>query len=134
MPVQVQLSDDQHYLIYEISEPLMMDDLMAAYKREGEIRDSMPHVVHSIVDMSQLRRIPVNWLTAKAGPGLTHPRSGEMLFVGVSVGLKMIVQTIMRIMNYKRMKLFDTREQAEAYMQRLIDQPNSERARTSNKP
>jgi hypothetical protein len=120
MPVHLQLSQDQRYLVYEISEPLNMNELLQAYEKEKQYRDSLPHVVHSIVDMSKMRRIPVNWLTAKAGPGLTHPRSGEMLFVGLSIGIRMIVETILKLMNYKRMRLFSTRQEAEDYMTELI--------------
>ena len=87
MPVDVTLNDTQHYLIYTITDPLAMDELMRAYTQEKALRDSVPHTVHSIVDMSAVRGIPRNWLTAKAGPGLTHPRSGVILLVGLSSAL-----------------------------------------------
>ncbi len=122
MPVHLQLSETQRYLIYEISEPFVLDELMQAYEQERQYRDSLPHTVHSIVDMSQLKRIPANWLTAKAGPGLKHPRSGEILFVGVSVGIQMIVDVVFRITGNKRMKFFNTRAEADAYMAQLIGQ------------
>ncbi len=122
MPVHLQLSDSQRYLIYEISEPFVLDELMQAYEQERQYRDSLPHTVHSIVDMSQLKRIPANWLTAKAGPGLKHPRSGEILFVGVSVGIQMIVDVVFRITGNKRMKFFNTRAEADAYMAQLVGQ------------
>lgn len=120
MPVHVQLSQDKRYLIYEIAEPLNMDDMMRAYQDERHMRDSLPYVIHSIVDISQVKRIPINWLTAKAGPGLTHPRSGEMVFVGLSLGIKTIVETVLRIANYRRMKFFGTRAEAETYMKELV--------------
>jgi hypothetical protein len=56
--------------------------------------------------MSSIRRIPPNWLVAKAGPGLTHPRSGRMLFVGISPGLSIIIRTILRIARYEKMLFF----------------------------
>lgn len=120
MPVHLQLSDDQRYLIYTITEPLSLDELMIAYQQERGYRDSLPYTVHSIVDMSGVKRIPPNWLTAKAGPGLTHPRSGEILFVGVSFGIKIILDTLMKITRYQRMKFFQTRAEADAYMAELV--------------
>ncbi|MBI5666419.1 MAG: hypothetical protein HZC41_00305 [Chloroflexi bacterium] len=120
MPVHLQLSDDQRYLIYTITEPLSLDELMLAYQQERVYRDSLPYTVHSIVDMSGIKRIPANWLTAKAGPGLTHPRSGEILFVGVSFGIKIILDTLMKITRYQRMKFFQTRAEADAYMAELL--------------
>ncbi len=126
MPVKVSLDPQKRHMIYEISEPVTIDDLLEAYEQEREFRDSIPYTLHSLVDMSKLRSIPPRWLTAKAGPGLTHPRSGEMVFCGLSTSLKIIVQTITRITNYQRMKFFDDREKAEAYMAKLIAKTDSQ--------
>ena len=132
MPVHLHLSDNRRYLIYEISEPLTMDELIKAYEQEREYRDALPYTVHSIVDMSQLRRIPANWLTAKAGPGLKHPRSGEMLIVGVSVGIRMIMDMLFKITGYKRMRFFTTRAEADTYMAQLVQA--TEAAATAEPP
>ncbi len=122
MPVTVQLSDDQYHLIYELKDPLQINELMDAYDREKEMRDSISHTLHSLVDMSQVHRIPRNWLVAKAGPGLTHPRSGSMVIVGISSGLKTLVQIILKITKYDRIQFFESREDAETYMADLIQQ------------
>ena len=122
MPVNVRLSEDGYYLIYEFTEPLKMEELLEAYKEEKELRDSIDHTVHSIVDMSAIRRVPPNWLIAKAGPGLTHPRSGQMLFIGISPGLRIIIQTILKIAHYDRMKFFANRTEADAAMLELVQE------------
>ncbi len=120
MPVDVQLSEDKTHLVYSFAEPLKMEEIFAAYKQEKEYRDSVPHTLHSIVDMSQVRRIPPKWLAAKAGPGFTHPRSGEILIVGVSRSLEIILRTIVQIVRYTRVKFFRTRQLADDYMAELI--------------
>ena len=120
MPVNVQFSEDRRYIIYTIDDPVKIEDLLESYETEREYRNSVDYVVHSIVDMSDIKRIPPNWLTAKAGPGLTHPHSGEMVFVGISRGLRIILNTIFRITRYNKMKFFDTRAEADAYMQQLV--------------
>ncbi len=120
MPVDVQLSEDRTHLIYSFTEPLDMAEIFEAYKQEKEYRDSVPHTVHSIVDMSQIRRIPPKWLAAKAGPGFTHPRSGEILIVGVSRSLEIILRTIVQIVRYTRVKFFRTRQEADDYIAELI--------------
>jgi len=130
MPVDIHLSEDQTHLVYHMSDPLTMEQLFTAYHQEKEYRDTVPHVLHSIIDMSQLKRIPPNWLFAKAGPGLTHPRSGEMLFVGVSVGIKMILQTILKIVRYERIRFFDTRAEADNYLALMINRTQERLART----
>jgi hypothetical protein len=45
-----------------------------------------------------------------------------MVFVGISHGLRIIIQTILKIMRYDRMQFFEKREDAEAYMAELIKQ------------
>ena len=131
MPVHIEFSNDQSHIIYEFTEPLEMQELLDAYQKEKEYRDAVQHTVHSIVDMSSMKRVPPNWLTAKAGPGLTHPRSGRMLFVGISYGLRIIIQTILKIARYDRMVFFATREEADSYMAELIQAERSgEKAKT----
>ncbi len=125
MPADVRLSDDQNYLIYELSDPLTMDELVTAYDEEKRLRDLIPHTLHSITDMSKVRGIPHNWLTAKSGPGLTHPRSGLITIVGISVGLRIIVNTIFSIVGYRRVQFYATREEAIAAIEKEIEKEKS---------
>jgi hypothetical protein len=120
MPVEIQFSPDKRYIIYKLSDPLDMNDLQRSYVTEKEFRDSVEHTVHSIVDMSGIKGIPRNWLSAKTGPGLKHPRSGKMLFVGISNALKSLVGLILQIMRYDRMEFFNSYAEAEAKMQQLL--------------
>ena len=96
------------------------------YDEERDYRDSIPHTLHAIIDMSKVKRIPPNWLVAKAGPGLTHPRSGYMLFVGVSYGLRIMVEIILKIAKYKRIQFFESREEAETHMAELVQKTKAE--------
>ena len=125
MPVNIEFNADQHFIVYTITDPLNMKELFDAYEKEKAFRDSVPYTIHSIVDMSGIKRIPPNWLTAKAGPGLSHPRSGYMLFVGLSLGFKMILQTIMKIMRYEKIGFYDTRQEANSFMMEIVSRDKS---------
>ncbi len=81
MPVRLQIIEDGFVLHYTISDPWEVSELLTAYDEERAHRDSVAHVVHSINDLSGTRKIPRNWWSARQGPGLTHPRSGEMVFL-----------------------------------------------------
>jgi hypothetical protein len=120
MPVQLAFSESKRYIIYTLTDPLDMNELQRVYQKEKEHRDSVDHTVHSIVDMSRVKGIPRNWLTAKSGPGLSHPRSGKMLFVGISPALKTLVSLILDIMRYRKMEFYNTYAEAEARMQELL--------------
>lgn len=129
MAIEILFDESKRFIVYNLSDPITLADLYTAYDQEREFRDSVDHTVHSIVDMTNVKRIPPNWLTAKSGPGLSHPHSGQMLFVGLSPGLKIIVSTITKIMRYDKMKVFNTREEADEFMAWLLRQDKTEAAK-----
>jgi hypothetical protein len=120
MPVDIQLNPEKRCIIYTLTEPFQLNELFEAYSIEKQYRDNTEHVLHSIVDMSHMKRIPPSWLTAKSGPGFNHPRSGTIIFVGLSVGFKIVIQTILKVIRYDRMKAFDTRAEANEYLDVLL--------------
>ncbi len=120
MPVTVELSYDGYVLHYVIAEPWEINDLLHAYEKERKLRDAANHTLHSLIDFSQARHIPKNWLQARHGPGLKHPTSGMMVCVGISPGLKMLLEIIFRITNYKSIKLCATVEEAHDYLAPLV--------------
>lgn len=122
MPVDIQLNPEKHCIIYTLTEPFQLNELFEAYKIEKQYRDNTEYVLHSIVDMSHMKRIPPSWLTAKSGPGFNHPRSGTIIFVGLSVGFKIVIQTILKVIRYERMKAFDTRAEANEFLDTLLEQ------------
>lgn len=116
MPAIVTLDDTQQRLIYyKFSDPLTVDEILWAYAEEQTLRDSVPHTVHSLIDMSEVTHIPPRWLAAKAGPGFSHPRAGLMMFVGLSPAVRIAVKTIVQIVRYEKIKFFETRAQADAF-------------------
>ncbi len=118
MPINIELGDDGYILYYTIRDPWTIQDLMEAYQKELQLRDSVDHIVHSIVDFTNTHQIPKNWLQAKQGPGLTHPRAGEMLIVGISPAVKILFDTILRISHFGkgRLKLFSSLSEAQGYI------------------
>ncbi len=122
MPITVKLTYDNYVLHYEFTDPWDIPDLIAAFEEERRLRESMDHTLHSIIDFSQTHTLPRNWLQARHGPGLSHAKTGEMVCVGLSSGLKMMIDIIMRLANFKRMKLLATLEEAHAYIVPLVEQ------------
>lgn len=120
MPVSLEVGNDGRVLYYQIADPWEIEDLMAAYTKEKQIRDEAPHVVHSVSNFSHARRIPKNWWQARYGPGLKHPRAGEMVFVGLNPGLNRLVDVILRVTNFKRIKVFNTMDEAQKYVDGLL--------------
>ena len=121
MPVTVEMTYEGYVLHYEFSDPWDIPDLVAAFEEERKLRESVDHTLHSIIDFSRARSIPRNWLQAMRGPGLTHAKTGELVCVGLSSGLKMLLDIVLRLAKFKRVKLVDTLEEAHAYMQPLVE-------------
>lgn len=125
MPVNLELHPSGHYIIYRIAEPWTIAELNEAYVREKQLRDDTPHTLHSITDFSGVVRIPNNWLQSRTGPGFSHPRSGYIVLVGQRPLVKAIVDVILKIVRYQRVKQFDTFEEAEAFLQGVLADENN---------
>ncbi len=126
MPVTLELAEDGYVLHYTIVDPWEVSELLDSYKKELAYRDTTPHIMHSLTDFSKARRIPKNWWSLRNGPGLTHPRGGEMVFVGLGPGISIIVDTILKVMRYRRVKVFKKEEEAQEYIRKLVAKTKSE--------
>lgn len=131
MPITVKLTYDDYVLYYEFTDPWDIPDLIAAFEEERRLRESVDHTLHSIIDFSQTHTLPRNWLQARHGPGLSHAKTGEMVCVGLSSGLKMMIDIILRLTNFKRMQLLSTLEEAHAYIGPLVEQTKLSEDRTA---
>lgn len=121
MPVNLELHARGRYIIYRITEPWTIAELNEAYAREKQLRDDTPHTLHSITDFSGVVRIPSNWLQSRMGPGFSHPRSGYIILVGQRPLVKAIVDVILKIVRYQRVKQYETFEEAEAFLQSVLE-------------
>jgi hypothetical protein len=126
MPVTLELAEDGYVLHYAIVDPWEVSELLELYKKEREYRDSTPHIMHSFTDFSRARRIPKSWWSLKNGPGLTHPRGGEMVFFGLGPGISIIVETILKLTRYKRVKIFTKIQEAQEYTRKLAAKTKAE--------
>jgi hypothetical protein len=126
MPVTLELIEDGYVLHYTISDPWESADLMNMYPKELAYRDSTPHVIHSITDLSASRRIPKNWLQLRAGPGINHPRGGEIVLFGLNPGINIIVDTILRATRSTRMRVFKDEAKAWEYIRELAAQAQAQ--------
>lgn len=120
MPAHIYFDEQKRYIIYTISDPIDIPALNEIYAQEQVFRDSTPHTVHMLVDLSQAHQLPENWLNAKATPGLKHPNSGYMLIAGMTSGIRLAVEVVARIARFNRLIFFATREEAELKLQELL--------------
>lgn len=120
MPIEFKIEDDGWIIHYNITDPLEIKELLETYKQERAHRDATPHLVHSITNMTGVRRIPRNFMSAGSGPGLKHPRSGELIIIGLSPMLSRIIEPILRLARFNRLKVMKTEAEAFAQLRTLI--------------
>lgn len=65
---------------------------------------------------------------------MTHPRSGEMIFVGINPGLKVLVDFLLKMSRYRRVKLFDNMEEAQVYIDALVEHTKAQPVAPSSVP
>lgn len=120
MPVDLEMKEDGYLLCYKIADPWSVNELLTAYAKEQELRDSTPHTVHSLSDFTKARRVPKNWLSARSGPGLKHPRSGEMVMFGLDPAMRVLLDAILKISRFRRLRIFKTEGEAMEYAKQLV--------------
>lgn len=132
MPVEVKFREEDKLLHYVVTDPWDIPDLMAAYEDERAFRDQSDTVLHAVIDFSAAKNIPKNWLQARSGPGLTHPTGGEMIFVGLSSGLKILLDIILKLTRYSRFKQFESFDEALEYARTLPTEPRKDAEQVSS--
>lgn len=120
MPHIIHLSDDQRILFEIMTDPLSMEEIMAGFPVMRRYFDNAPHKLYSIVDALEFRAIPHNILKARISPILMHPNSAEIAVVATGLAA-MLAETMFRIINYRKARLFDNREEALVYLRDIIE-------------
>jgi hypothetical protein len=120
MPVTLDIRENGRVSYYVISDPWTTSELMALYPQDSDHRNSVSYVVHSIMNVSGIKRLPTDVIRARQNaPGL-KPNSGQLVMVGANAFARRTAETIFRLAHYNRARFFDTEEQAWSYLRRMI--------------
>lgn len=121
MPITMEIRENGYVAYYVMSDPWVTNDLTSLYPQDIQFRDSVNHLVHTFMDVSQVRRIPPDVIRARINaPAFIHRNSGHLIMIGAKSLPKIAAETIFRIARYERAKFFDTEEQGWAFTRQLI--------------
>ena len=121
MPVTLESREDGHILYVKMTDPLDLRDMDAKYKEELAFRNTSNFTMHTVVDVSQLKKIPPSVLTvARRSPTLTHPRHGHLALVGAVAFLEALMGALQRIVRFSKIKFCKTEEEAMVYLRKVI--------------
>ncbi|MEP7285178.1 MAG: hypothetical protein ABI947_05365 [Chloroflexota bacterium] len=128
MPVTFHFQENDRIMLWTLTDPWNVPDLMSFYKQAEVVLNNAPYIVHSLIDFRQARHIPAGALKARQTNTWDHPRSGQTVVVGAAPLLKKTLEALFRIMRFDRLKFFDGEAEARAYLRDLIAQETESHA------
>jgi hypothetical protein len=108
---------------FTYTDPLTVSEITDSYAANRKHRDSVQHVVHCLVDVRGMHKVPFGALRTRGGPGFTHPRSGVIVFVGASHlarSLALVAATFTG--NTTKLHFFDTETEAWVFLNNVIEE------------
>ncbi len=128
MPAKVEIRENGYVIFTTYKDPWGVSDMEDEYRAVRAHRDSVDHVVHVLLDVSQAHSVPPGLMRARQNPNLTHPTKGYIAIVGASSLLKTMGEVILRLSHNKEAGFFKTEEDAWTFLRRLLAKAEIEKA------
>lgn len=129
MPVQNELVENGRLFVSTVTDPWTMQELSDASVRLTQIYDQSLHPVHTMVDMTGSRQMPQGFIRARTSPAINHPNAGQLIVTGANILVKTLVNAVTTLAHFQRVQFFSTREEATAFVQRLLESEAQEKVR-----
>lgn len=121
MPATLELRENGHLVWTKFTDPWTLAELETIGKEERNLRDNSKEIIHSLVDVREMKRIPPGLINvARRMPILNHPTRGHMVVVGASAFATALVETLIKITRATKIKFFKTEEEAVEYIRKVI--------------
>ena len=131
MPIETDLRENGQVIYFKITEPWTMEEVFAGFAQTQAMRDKIyaedpQRRVHSLIDLTEVKIAPPGALRTRRAPGMTHVNRGEYVVAVTFPFAREIMVMVFKVMHVDG-KLFDTLDQAWAYLRPLLQPPLSER-------
>jgi len=128
MPIKFEIRENGHVIYALGCDPISLADYEANVQYDIAHRDSVPFRVHSLINLSQVHKMPNGVLSIRNSPSFRHPRAGSIAMVGTNTMLHLFAETLMRLANFPPPKFFKTEDEAWDYLHQIIRAENVEAA------
>ena len=126
MPVLFELRENGRVAYYRITDPWTTHDLMAHYPADNAHRSSVNHTVHTLMDFSGMRTVPINILLARNNaPAFSHPNNGILILAGTRPMAKSFAELIFRMANFRKGRFLGTVDEGWAFIHTLMAKEDS---------
>ncbi|HLY28248.1 MAG TPA: hypothetical protein VKQ72_18015 [Aggregatilineales bacterium] len=122
MPISVEMQEDGYVMFWRIADPWTVKELKEYYPQAKVYLDAATHIVHTLVDLRDAHRVSSDVLSGRHTSTWNHPRSGQMAVIGASGIVKMTLDTVFRLVQFTRIRFFDSERDARTYLRQLIAQ------------
>jgi hypothetical protein len=122
MTVTMEICAEGRVLFFIYADPLTVSEIADFYEANRKHRDAVKHTVHCLIDVRGMSKVPFGALRTRNGPGFTHPRSGQIVFIGASHlarSLALVAATFTG--NTSKLHFFDTEPEAWTFLDKIID-------------
>src|SRR5690242_17175707 len=111
MPVTMEIQRDGRLLVWKFSHPWTVEEVASFASEVKNRMDNAPWMIHSLVDLREMKAIPPRVLSLRNTSTWNHPHSGYTLFLGGSAFAQSLVNTLFRLVHFERIKFFGTEQE-----------------------
>ncbi len=122
MTIEVELLRDGRVLLQRYSDPITLTEISANVKRvQAEIMDKATQPVHTIVDMTQVHKLPSNMLSGGVDSiKAVHPMSGQIVIVSNNQFINVMANVFKRIVDKYKVTVVHTVDDAWVEIDRIL--------------
>lgn len=117
MPITTTLSDDGRILYLAITDPLTPAEVQQNRIDGAAYFASVPFQVHVLIDIRALKAINPNILNPATFANVTHQNHGLMAVVGASPMIRVIANSIMGALGYRRVRFYASIAEARDWLE-----------------
>jgi hypothetical protein len=121
MPVHFEIREDGRVAYYRITDPWTTQNLIAHYPADNAHRASVTHIVHTLMDVTGMRQVPINILLARNNaPAFSHPNNGVLILTGARPMAKSFAELIFKMASFQRGRFLATADDGWAFIHSLM--------------
>jgi hypothetical protein len=120
MPAIMEPLDDGRILLYRVTPPWSIEEVLEIYRDIEAFFDQAASTVHVLIDLSQLDIIHAGALRARHTPFGTHPNVGKIATVTGNDITRILAQSVIRLSRTDKVKLFSNPDEALSYLRQMV--------------
>jgi hypothetical protein len=125
MPITVALEEDGRVIRGVLVSPINADDLDLYFAQTQVYYDAAKAPLHGLLNLHGVSTMIPGLIDKGAqSPALTHTMAGLIAVIGAGTTSRLMVEVVLRVVRFTRIKFFSSEAEALAYLRHLIATEN----------